>query len=369
MCLAFTLAALFQTGFAQLLHVYVLAFCLGTIISIDFPAQQAFLGDLAGMAEVRRAVNLNAMVLQVSRMLGPAVAGSLVAWLGAAPAFWINGVSFEAVIGSLLLVRTQPAATQRGAGAAGGMRAALDFIRSQPRIQDLLVFVMLLTFFGLAVLTIVPGVERGVPQVTGWLLAASGFGALLSTLVLLPLSQAARYTGRVVAGAVLWMGAWFTVLSFLQWLPLQLVSMFGISLGAPVVMTMALGLMQVLAPPGMRARLLSIFTMLSFGMQPFAALLIGYNADALGTALAIRINGVILICAALLMLALRPGLRAWQLQPASPQRPAVAHKQSALAQHCQADARLNATGLGVAWRACVAAAVVPYACMRQRACL
>ena len=66
------------------------------------------------------------------------------AWLGAAPAFWINGVSFGAVIGSLLLVRTQPAAKQRGAGAAGGMRAALDFIRSQPRIQDLLVFVMLL---------------------------------------------------------------------------------------------------------------------------------------------------------------------------------------------------------------------------------
>ena len=131
---------------------------------------------------------------------------------------------------------------------------------------------MLLMFFGLAVLTIVPAVARGVPQVTGWLLAASGFGALLSTVVLVPLSQAARYTGRVVAGAVLWMGAWFTVLSFVQWLPLQLVSLFGISLGAPVVMTMALGLMQVLAPPGMRARLLSIFTMLSFGMQPFAAL-------------------------------------------------------------------------------------------------
>ena len=76
MCLAFTLAALIQTGLAQLWHVYVLAFCLGTITSIDFPAQQAFLGDLAGMAEVRRAVNLNAMILQVSRMLGPAFAGS-----------------------------------------------------------------------------------------------------------------------------------------------------------------------------------------------------------------------------------------------------------------------------------------------------
>ena len=167
---------------------------------------------------------------------------------------------------------------------------------------------------------------RGVPQVTGWLLAATGFGALFSTVVLLPLSQAARYTGCVVAGAVLWMGAWFTVLSFVQWLSLQLVSMFDISLGAPVVMTMALGLIRVLAPPGMRARLLCIFTILSFGMQPFAALLIGYNADALGTALAIRINGVILICAALLMLLLRPDLRAWQLQPASPQQLAVTHK-------------------------------------------
>lgn len=326
MCLAFVLAALLQSGLAQLWHVYVLAFCLGTITSIDFPAQQAFLGDLAGMAEVRRAVNLNAMILQVSRMLGPAFAGTLVAWLGAAPAFWLNGLSFAAVIGSLLLVRTQQVRSQRGAGAAGGMGAALGFIRSQPRIQDLLVFVMLLTFFGLAVLTIVPAVAHGVPQVTGWLLAASGFGALLSTIVLVPLSQAARYTGCVVAGAVLWMGTWFTVLSFVQWLPLQLLSMFGISLGAPVVMTMALGLMQVLAPPGMRARLLSIFTMLSFGMQPFAALLIGYNADALGTALAIRINGLVLICGGLLMLALRPDLRAWQLQPASVQQPAASNK-------------------------------------------
>lgn len=122
------------------------------------------------------------------------------------------------------------------------------------------------------------------------------------------------------------MGTWFTVLSFVQWLPLQLLSMFGISLGAPVVMTMALGLMQVLAPPGMRARLLSIFTMLSFGMQPFAALLIGYNADALGTALAVRINGLVLICSGLLMLALRPDLRAWQLQPASVQQPAASNK-------------------------------------------
>jgi len=104
MCLAFTLAALLQTGLAQLWHVYVLALCLGTVTSIDFPAQQAFLGDLAGMAEVRRAVNLNAMILQVSRMLGPA--------------FWINGVSFGAVIGSLLLVRTQPAATPRSAALA-----------------------------------------------------------------------------------------------------------------------------------------------------------------------------------------------------------------------------------------------------------
>ncbi|HET7090812.1 MAG TPA: MFS transporter, partial [Anaerolineae bacterium] len=98
MLLAFSLAVLTQTGLIQLWHVYVLASLLGIFSAIDFPAQQAFIGDLSGMTEVRKAVNLNGITLQASRMLGPALAGYMIGALGAASAFWLNGLSFMAVI-------------------------------------------------------------------------------------------------------------------------------------------------------------------------------------------------------------------------------------------------------------------------------
>jgi len=319
MLLAFILAALTQTGFVQLWHVYGLALLLGIITAIEFPAQQAFLGDLSGMAEVRKAVNLFVMILQMSRVLGPALAGFIIGQLGAALAFWLNGLSFIAVIVSLFIVRAQQARSTKTDHAAGGFGEALDFIRRQPRIQDLLLLVILITFFGFAIFNIIPAVAGGVPEITGLLLAASGLGALISVILIVPLTQAARRTGLVVAGAVLWSGVWLLPLSF-SWLPLQVMSIFFFSLSGPIVMTMALGLMHVLAPPTMRARLLSIFTMVSFGLQPFASLLIGYNADLFGATQALRINGVALLIGAALMLALRAGLRQWETVAASPVR-------------------------------------------------
>ena len=104
MMLAFILAILIGTGQVQLWHVYILALALGIVGALDFPAQQAFLGDLAGMTLVRKAVNLNAMFLQVSRIIGPAVAGFIIARFGTATSFWLNGISFIPVIASLLIV-------------------------------------------------------------------------------------------------------------------------------------------------------------------------------------------------------------------------------------------------------------------------
>lgn len=322
MVLAFVLAVLVQTGSAQLWHVYVLSALLGILTAIDFPAQQAFLGDLSGIAEVRKAVNLNATVLQVSRMLGPALAGYIIGALGAALAFWLNGLSFVAVIISLLLVRSGQVRSAKTGAADGGLGAALDFIRSQPRILDLILFVVILAFFGLSALTIVPAFVRGDAVSTGYMLAASGLGALVSTLFIVPLAQAHRRTGLVVGGAVLWMGLWFVVISFAQQiLPLAIAGMFFGSLGPPVVMTTALGLTQVLAPPTMRARLLNVLVTVSFGFLPFSSLLVGYSADHLGVAEAMRINGVFMLLGAGLML-LRPALRRWEVAAPSSMPPA-----------------------------------------------
>jgi MFS family permease len=322
MLLAFVLAALTQLKLVQLWHVYVLSVLLGTVTALDMPSQQAFIGDLAGMAEVRRAIVLNAMIVQVSRTLGPALAGFIIGAVGAASAFWLNGVSFLVVIGSLLVVRSNQV---RKAGKADPLREfweGLRFIGTQPRLFDLILFVVVQTFLGLTILNILPAVAtdvlHGQAQVLGWLLAASGLGALVSTLFIVPVAQVQRRTGVIVGGLVVWMGAWIVVVSFSSWLPVTLLALFLASLTPPVVFTTANGFLQVSSPPNMRARLLSAYLMLSFGLQPFASLFIGFSAQRLGSPGAIALNGVLLMVLAALILVARPGLRTWEMNAPQP---------------------------------------------------
>ncbi|MBL8078822.1 MAG: MFS transporter [Anaerolineales bacterium] len=318
MFLAFALAILIQTGLIQIWHIYLASLTLGIVGALDFPAQQAFIGDLSGMGQVRQAVTLNIMALQVARMLGPAIAGILLKSVGNAAAFWINGFSFFVVLLSIFLVRSQQA-PHAGGTARGQFRETLDFIRSQPRMIDLLIFASLVTFFGLSIMNILPSVAdqvlHGDSQTYGLLFGASGAGALISTLLLLPLSQAAKRIGTIVSGAAMWMGSFYFLLSRSTWLPLSMAAIFFVSLGAPLVLTTGLGVMQMMAPGNMRARIISLFTMLTFGLQPLSSLFIGYMAELFGTQTVIMVNSMFLVTGALLMFFFRNGLRQWELRP------------------------------------------------------
>lgn len=318
MVLAFVLAALIQMELVQIWHIYLCALILGIISALDFPAQQAFLGDLSGMGQVRQAVTLNIMALQVGRMLGPAIAGVLLESLGNATAFWINGFSFLVVLLSIFLVRSEQV-PHKGGTARGQFRETLDFIRSQPRMVDLLIFASLVTFFGLSIFNILPSVAdhvlHGDARTFGLLSAASGAGALFSTIFLLPLSQAAKRIGLIVSSAAAWMGIFFFFLSQSTWLALSMAAIFFVSLGAPLVLSTGLGVMQVMSPGNMRARIISLFTMLTFGLQPVSSIIIGYSAEYFGTRNTIMLAAVFLMAGAASMFFLRNGLRQWELKP------------------------------------------------------
>jgi MFS family permease len=319
MLLAFILAGLTQTGLAQLWHVYLLSALLGIITAIDFPAQQTFLGDLSGMAEVRKAINLNITMFQLSRIFGPALAGVIIASLGAAMAFWLNGLSFVAVIISLWVVSSNQVRKGHGGRFLSEFKEGVSYVTSQPRLQDLFILAILTTFFAFPViLSLLPAVVGKVLQgdaaTLSWLMMSSGAGALVGTTFLAPLTQASRRTGVVLGGIVGWTGFWLVLFSGVDWLPLSMASLFFVSVGIPAVLTTTMGLLQVLAPAEMRARLASLFFTLSFGMQPVASLLTGYTADMLTTSLAIRVNGLLLIVGALLLLAVRPKLREWEVR-------------------------------------------------------
>ncbi|MBP6211149.1 MAG: MFS transporter [Anaerolineales bacterium] len=318
MLLAFSLAILIQTGLIQIWHIYTTALILGIISALDFPAQQAFIGDLSGMGQVRQAVTLNIMALQVARMLGPATGGFLLKAVGNAVSFWINGFSFLVVIISLMLVKSHQAEHPRRQ-AKGQFRETLDYVRSQPRMVDLMIFASLVTFFGLSIFNILPSVAdhvlHGDSQTYGLLFGSSGAGALISTLVLLPLSQAAKRIGLIVAGAAMWMGSFYFLLSQSTWLAVSMATIFCVSLGAPLVLTTGLGVMQLMSPGDMRARIISLFTMLTFGLQPISSIVIGYSAEYFGTQTTIMLNSLCLITGALLMFFFRKGLRQWELKP------------------------------------------------------
>lgn len=332
MTLAFILSFLVLTETVQLWHVFALSFALGIVTAIDMPAQQAFLGDLSGTKEVRKAVNLNVMIIQVSRILGPAFAGIIVGAFGAGIAFFLNGASFIAVIISLLIVRGAKivGSARPNQSALGGFREALAFIQSQPRLRDLVLIAIMLTFFGFSiVLNILPAVASDVlhsdASMLGALMSSSGMGALVGVVVVAPYTQSLRRTGRAVSIALMCTGSAFILLGLSNIPILAMGALFIAGLAAPSVMTTVMGLLQFSTPPHMRARVMSLFTMVSFGFQPIAALWIGWLADKqrLGVQSAILLNATCLIVGGLAMLS-RASLRQWEVARALEPAPVAA---------------------------------------------
>jgi len=325
MILAFVLAFLVQSSSVQIWQVYLLSFLLGTVNALDLPTQQTFLGDLSGMGEVRKAVNLNAMILQISRMIGPALAGFVVVQLGIAPSFWLNGISFIAVIATLLAVRSnQVKSTRTEVKPLRDLWEALRYLRTQPRMIDLFVISILVVFLALSIVfSQLPAVAakllNGDAGTLGILQAASGAGALIGVLVVIPVLQALRRIGVALCLSLIWIGGWLLIFSTAHSLFLSSLALLLGSIGAPTVLATTLGLVQFMSPLEMRSRIMGLFTMIIFGLQTFAILIVGFIADNLGVATAIVINATLLIVGAALLLILRSDLRHWESnKPAAP---------------------------------------------------
>lgn len=315
MLLALILAGLVLTGQVQIWHVYLLAGLLGCINALDMPAQQAFLGDLVGMELVQRAVVLNAMIVQTSRILGPTLAGLVVEAIGEGPTFLLNGLSFLAVIASLLAVQSLGQPRAAGSTPTGRFGAAADYVWHHPRALDLMIFTGLITFFVFASGTVVPAFAtetlHGDAGLYGVLMGATGAGSLFSILLVVPWGQRVRRSGLMLAAAVGSAGISLILFSFAlhPWAAVAFFFLAGIPI--PLVTTTCNGLLQVMSPPEMRARVLSIYLMASFGLQPIANLWIGWLAQHVGAAMAIRANGIAILTWGAMML-LRPGLATWE---------------------------------------------------------
>jgi MFS family permease len=295
MLLAFVLATLVLTGRIQTWHIFVLAAALGVVNGFDLPARQVFLVDLVGRADMMNAIALNSSMFNGARIVGPAVAGVLVAAVGEGWCFLLNALSYLAVLGSLLLMHPRPSAGRPPGGSTlGRIVEGFDFVARTTPIRALLLLLGLVSLAGMPYAVLMPifakEILHGDARGLGLLMGASGLGALLGALVL-----AARREVRGLGRWVAWAAAGFGLsliaftLSRTFWLSAALLMPVGFAL--IVQMAASNTLIQAMVPDHLRGRVMAAYSMMFMGMAPIGALLAGVLATRLGAPGTVALGG------------------------------------------------------------------------------
>jgi MFS family permease len=295
MILAFILAALTLTGKVQIWHVFTLAALLGVVNAFDLPARQAMLIDMVGKEDLMNAIALNSSMFNGSRIVGPAIAGVLVASIGEGWCFFANGASYIAVIISLLLMRVNTRRTLAAGSAAQQVIEGFRFVRRTAPIRALLLLLGLVSLVAMSYTVLMPVfadrlLHRGARGL-GVLMASAGVGALLGALTL-ALQSGVAALGRWIALSCAGFGLFLLMFSLSQHFWLSTALLFPVGFCMIFEMSSSNTLIQAMVPDELRGRVMAIYSMMYMGMAPFGALMGGALADRLGAPLTVAVGGV-----------------------------------------------------------------------------
>ena len=286
MLLALGLAALTLTGRVRVWQVAAIASLLGVVNAFDIPTRQAFVVDMVGKGDLSSAIALNSSMFNAARIVGPAIAGVVVAAVGEGWCFFGNGVSYLAVIAGLLLIRVQ--ANARAAEPPSMPRHIAEGFRYAARtapIRAILLLLGTLSFMGMPYAVLMPifadQILHGGARGLGLLMGASGIGAIAGALVLAARPNV-RGLGRWIAYACAGFGASVILFSHSRnfWLSAALLVPAGFSM--MVHMASSNTLVQTMVADKMRGRVMALYSMMFIGMAPLGALVAGAVADRLG---------------------------------------------------------------------------------------
>jgi MFS family permease len=282
--LALVLGLLVITGQVRLWHVDLLAFLSGCVNAVDMPARQTFVSDLVGDEELSNAVALNSTSMTAAMMVGPAVAGIVIAAVGSGWAILINGASFIAVPASLFCLRSSELHPSIRTGQArGNLAEGFRYVRSRPDIQAILWMLFLIGTFGfnfpIFISTMSARVFQGGADQYGLLTSVMAVGTLAGAL-LAARRETPRFRLLPIAAAVLGAGFALAAITPNAWL-------FGAALVVIGVATLTLtnatsSLMQLSTPPVMRGRVMALRLAIGVGATPIGAPIVGWVADSLG---------------------------------------------------------------------------------------
>jgi MFS family permease len=297
MVLAFILAVLTLSHWIdnRIWMIFVLAASLGIVNAFDIPGRQSFLVDMVGKDDLMNAIALNSSMFNGARVIGPAVAGILVAKIGEGWCFFANAVSYIAVIIGLLMMRVHSPARVSMGSPLEHMMEGFRFVERTAPIRALLLLLGIVSLVGMLYVVLMPifadQILHGGARGLGILMGATGVGALLGALTL-AFREGVKGLGRWVAWCCAGFGSSLIVFSLSHRFWISVILLLPVGYTIMLQMACSNTLIQVMVPDALRGRVMAVYSMMFMGMAPIGALLGGALADRLGAPVTVAIGGL-----------------------------------------------------------------------------
>ncbi|HND49111.1 MAG TPA: MFS transporter [Anaerolineales bacterium] len=314
MVLSFILAWLTFTNIVQEWHVILLAALTGVITAFDAPARQAITPELVGKKDVANAIAMNSMMFNSARVVGPAIGGMMLATVGAAWCFTVNGISFLAVLIGLWLMKLPPhRKTTQGTSPWKQLVGGFQYAANNQDISTLILLSLVFSIFGVSYTTILPAfVEKNLQlgaTAFGWVNAVTGLGAVTGAFLLVHhVSNNRRGLFLTITNiAFPLILILFAVTAFY---PLSLLLAYLLGLGFMVQFTSINTLLQARVEDDFRGRVMGLYTLTFFGFSPFGNLLMGALGEKFSLTFVMILFGILSLVLSRLVLARNPGIKA-----------------------------------------------------------
>jgi MFS family permease len=316
--LALTLGLLDLFGVVRLWMVYALSAGLGLVTLVDMPTRQSFLFEMVGPEDVTNAVSLNVVIVNASRVVGPAVAGLLIATVGTALCFLINAASYPAVILGLAMMRSAELRRQtplpRG---KGQVREGLRYALSRPELRTPLLLMAVAGTMAYNFSIILPLMTRFVfhagAGAYGVLFSLMGTGAVIGGLAI----AGRRASARILVGSVLAFGGTVVAAAIAPTLAVEMLVMLPLGAASTGFISNANALLQLGSGPEMRGRVMALFSVVFVGSTPVGGPLVGWIAERFGPRASLAVAGSATLLAGLFALNARRLRRAHEVAPAA----------------------------------------------------
>jgi MFS family permease len=311
---ALILASLSLAGVIQLWHIIALSVALGCINAFDVPSRHSFVIEMVDKKEdLGNAIALNSLMFNGARLIGPSVAGVMLATTGEGICFLINAASYIFVIISLMMMHVQDKGTiNKESSMIRDLKEGFDYTFGFAPIKYLIILLGIVSLMGTSYQVLMPvfakEILHGGSGTFGFLMGAAGLGALLGA-VYLASRETLLMLGRIIPAAAALFGAGLIILSFTGYFPLTLVLMVFIGLGMMLHAASSNTILQTITDDDKRGRVMSFYTMAIMGTAPFGSLFAGFLAKSIGTPAAILTGGLVCLAVSLLFLKKLPALK------------------------------------------------------------